>query len=429
MLKVRRSGPLEPLEPPDPLEPHRPALAGDTSCDVAIVGAGIAGCTAALSLAQRGYRVVVLEAEHVGWGASGRSGGQVLPGTAASLAQLEGLIGAADTHRVWEMSVEGVARLRELIARHQIECDWTSGHMQVALKPRQEAALRAELEQLERRYAYRSARLMPLDEVRSIIASRRYVAALYDAGAGHLNPGRYTRGLALAAERAGARIFETTRVLGHSGGAALEVRSTHGIVRCQHLLFCGNAWLGSTVPALQSRIVPVGTYAIATEPLAPERAAALVRNNAAVADCNWVLDYFRRSADHRLLFGGRISYSGLRGSAAARATRRRMLGVFPQLADARIAHAWGGYIDITLNRAPDFGRLASNVWYVQGFSGHGIVLAGSAGQLAAEAIGGTSERFDVFARIPHRAFPGGPHLRRPALVLAMLWYRLRDVLS
>ncbi len=393
-----------------------------------MVGGGIAGCSAALHLAERGYRVVLLEARQVGWGASGRSGGQALPGTAASQGKLEQLLGAADARRVWDTTVEGLELVRGLIDRHRIDCDWVDGHLQVAIKARQEAALRAELEQLVERYDYGGVRFVARDELRSIVASDRYIAGLYDPRSGHLQPLPYTRGLARAAERAGARVFENTAALGHRDGEPAEVRTPRGTVRCAHVLYCGNAWLADTVPRLESRIMAVGTYLIATEPLGAARAARLIRNNAAVADCNWVLDYFRRSPDHRLLFGGRVSYSGLDPDAPGRRTRERMLGVFPQLADVPIAQAWGGYLDLTLNRAPDFGRLASNVWYLQGFSGHGIVLAGSAGKLAAEAISGSSERFDVFARIAHRNFPGGAILRRPALVLAMLWYRLRDLL-
>jgi gamma-glutamylputrescine oxidase len=187
-------------------------------------------------------------------------------------------------------------------------------------------------------------------------------------------------------------------------------------------------YLGDTAPPLASKIMAVGTYIVATEPLGAERARALITNNAAVADSNWVLDYFRRSADHRLLFGGRVNYSGLSSFDAPSATRRRMVGVFPQLEGVKIDYTWGGDVDITLNRAPHFGRLSPNVYFLQGFSGHGIVLTGIAGKLVAEAISGTAERFDVFAKIPHRNFPGGAALRRPALVLAMLYFRLKDLL-
>ena len=199
-------------------------------------------------------------------------------------------------------------------------------------------------------------------------------------------------------------------------------------MHCRHLLLAGNAYLGSLAPELARKIMAVGTYIIATEPLGEARARELIGNNAAVSDLNWVLDYFRRSADHRLLFGGRVTYSGIERFEVAAATRARMLRVFPQLAGTRIDYHWGGYVDITLNRAPNFGRLAPNVWYLQGFCGHGVALTGIAGVLAAEAIAGSAGRFDLFARIAHRDFPGGALLRRPTLVLAMLWFRLRDLL-
>jgi gamma-glutamylputrescine oxidase len=208
----------------------------------------------------------------------------------------------------------------------------------------------------------------------------------------------------------------------------LRVRTDLGVVECAQLVLAGNAWLGQTVPELQRKLMTVGTYIIATEPLGEQRARQLIANNAAVCDTNWILDYFRRSSDHRLLFGGRVNYSGVDLRAVGPATAKRMRKVFPQLAGTRIEYAWGCLLDITLNRAPHFGRLSPNVYFLQGFSGHGIALAGMGGELAAEAIAGINERFDVFARLPHREFPGGMGLRRPTLALAMLWYRLRDLL-
>jgi gamma-glutamylputrescine oxidase len=252
---------------------------------------------------------------------------------------------------------------------------------------------------------------------------------LYDSQSGHLHPLNYTLGLASAAERAGAQVFEGTRALSFTNtpsGATL--RTPAGEVRARFVVLSGNVYLGDTAPALKSKIMAVATYIVATEPLGAERAQALIRNNAAVSDMNWVLDYFRLSADHRLLFGGRVNYSGLSSFDAPSATRKRMLGVFPQLQDVKIDFAWGGDVDITLNRAPHFGRLAPNVYFLQGFSGHGIALTGIAGKMVADAIAGTAERFDVFARIPHADFPGGAALRRPALVLAMLYYRIKDLL-
>ncbi len=408
--------------------PARPMLAGSHSCDVCVVGGGIAGTSAALHLAERGLAVILLEAQQIGWGASGRSGAQVLPGVAAGQDKVEKLLGAAHARAVWDVSVAGLQLVRELIVRHGIDGHYVAGHMLTAVKPRQVRELRSHLDDLQRRYDYEGVRFMAQEEVRSVIASSRYRGALYDANAGHIHPLNYTLGLAAAAERRGARLFEGTHALGFTGGSPLRVRTPEGEVRCRQLVLCGNVYLGPTAPQLQGRIMAVGTCIVATEPLGAARAQALITNNAAVADVNWVLDYFRRSADHRLLFGGRVTYAGFDPDRIAAATRARMVRVFPQLKDVKVEFAWGGYVDITRNRAPDFGRLGPGVYYLQGFSGHGIALAGMAGKLVSEAIAGDAGRFDVFARIPHRGFPGGPALRRPALVLAMLYYRIKDLL-
>lgn len=413
--------------------PPRPPLQGSANCDVCVVGAGIAGCSTALHLAERGYEVILLEEHRVGWGGSGRSGAQAIHGVAAGQAKLERLIGPAGARMVWDVTVEGLALIRELISRHAIACDWVDGHMLTAIKPRHEAELRAELQELRDKYAYPYVRYMPRDEVVSVLATDRYIGAMYDTQSGHLHPLNYTLGLAAAAERSGVRIFEGTRARSFTGDsntatAPVRVTTDDGEVRCRHLVLCGNVYLGETAPALAAKIMAVATYIVATERMEADRARRLIANNAAVHDMNWVLDYFRLSSDHRLLFGGRVNYSGLTSFDAPSATRARMRRVFPQLADVRIEYAWGGDVDITLNRAPHFGRLGPNVYFLQGFSGHGIVLTGVAGKLVALAIAGTAERFDVFARIPHGNFPGGAALRRPALVLAMLYYRLRDLL-
>lgn len=409
--------------------PKRPALTGAAQFDVCVVGGGIAGCSTALHLAERGYKVAVLESHHVGWGASGRSGAQAIFGVAASQDKVERLVGAADARRIWDVSLAGIDLIKSRIARHAIDCHWVDGQMHVAVKARQVDELRDWMnDELHGRYDYRSARFVERTELRSLLASDRYLAGVYDSNSGHLHPLNYTLGLAAAAEAAGATIYEGTRVTGYADGLHVSVKTEHGQITCRQLVLCGNAWLGGTEPRLESRIMPVGTYIVATEPLGETRARELIANNAAVTDVNWVLDYFRCSQDHRLLFGGRVSYSGLDPFNTAQATRARMLRVFPQLSDVKIEYSWGGYVDITLNRAPHFGRLASNVYFLQGFSGHGIALTGIAGQLVAETIAGTAERFDVFARIPHSAFPGGQMLRRPALVLAMLYFRIKDLL-
>ena len=407
---------------------HREPLRGEHRADVVVVGGGIAGCSAALHLTKRGYHVALLEARAVGYGASGRSGGQTIFGLAASQDALTGAVGRADARRLFELSVEALDLTRSLIAEHAIDCDYRANHVHVAVKPRHLAELEHWARELREEYDYPTARLLNRDELQAHVRSERYLGGLIDSRSGHLHPLKFTQGLARAAESAGAMIFESSQVLRYEDGPEVVVHTGQGTVRCAHLVLCGNAYLGAVAPALARRILGVGTYIIATEPLGEERVRALLPSNAAIADINWILDYFRASADHRLLFGGRVSYSAVQPPHLGESMRKRMVRIFPTLADVKVSHAWGGYLDITMSRAPDFGRLAPNVFYLQGFSGHGMTLTGLAGKLVAEAVAGTAERFDVFARIPHRDFPGGPILRRPSLMMAMLYYRLRDLL-
>jgi len=408
--------------------PRREALQGEATADVCVVGGGIAGCSTALHLAERGYKVVLLEGKRVAWGASGRSGGQAIFGFAAGQDKLIAQVGREDARRMFDLSVEALDLLKERVARHAIDCDLHWGQMHVAIKPRHETELQAWQDELARDYGYTSLRWLGRDEVRGLLATERYRGGLYDTRSGHLHPLNYTLGLAAAAEAAGVRICEDSEVTRLEQGDTVVVHTAGGRVRAKHVALCCNAYMDQLSPRLRARIMPVGTYIVATEPLGSERIEALMRENIGVTDVNWVLDYFRRSSDHRLLFGGRVSYSGLDPLNTERATRARMVKVFPQLADVKIEYAWGGYVDITMSRAPDFGRLAPNVYYLQGFSGHGIALTGMAGKLVAEAIAGQAERFDLFTRLEHRDFPGGRVLRTPALVLAMLWFRLKDLL-
>lgn len=410
--------------------PDRPCLQGDVVADVCVVGGGIAGCATALFLAERGYKVVLLEGSRIGFGASGRSGGQAIVGYACSQDKLVAQVGRDDAKRMFDVSVEAQELIRSLVARHRIDCDLHWGHLHTALKPRQVDDLKSHQEELERDYGYHGTRWLDRTELGQLLVTDRYIGGLRDDRSGHLHPLNYTLGLAAAAEAAGAQIYEQATVVGLDQGPTVSVRTAGGpVVRAQHVTLCCNAYMDARISKqLRDRIMPVGTYIIATEPLGQARIEALVRENVAVSDVNFVLDYFRRSEDHRLLFGGRVSYSGRDALDTARATRVRMLKVFPQLADAKIEFAWGGHVDITMSRAPDFGRLAPNVFYLQGFSGHGIALTGMAGKLVAETIAGQAESFDLFAQLKHRNFPGGPALRMPGLVLAMLWFRLKDLL-
>lgn len=408
--------------------PRHPELEGEVEADVCVVGGGIAGCSTALHLAERGYRVVLLEGRRIGWGASGRSGGQAIAGFASGQQKIEQQVGFEIAKRMWDISLEGLDLIRERVARHAIDCDLHWGQMDVALKPRQRIELIEEQRRAEERYGYDSLRFLERAELEGLLATKRYIAGLYDARSGHLHPLNYTLGLAAAAEEAGARIYENSLAVQLTRSDPAIVRTARGSVRARFVALCCNAYGADLAPCLRPRIMPVGTYIVATAPLGEARITELIRKNIAVADINFVLDYFRRSADHRLLFGGRVSYSGRDAFDTARATRRRMLKVFPQLADVPVEYAWGGFVDITMSRAPDFGRLAPNIYYLQGFSGHGIALTGVAGKLVAETIAGHAERFDLFTKLEHRHFPGGPLLRTPALVLAMAWYRLKDLL-
>ena len=409
-------------------DPPLPPLEGDTDADVCVIGAGLSGCSTALHLAERGYKVVVLEAARIGYGASGRSGGQLIPGWAGGTDKLALQLGKADARRLWDFSIEGVALTRDLIDRNRIDCDLAWGHMHVALKPRQRQELLDMQREQEQEFGYRKLRFMERDETESWIASHRYVAGLHDAGAGHLHPLRYTIGVGKAAIAAGARICENSEVIDIRHGPTVTVRTGKGRVRAKFLAICANVGNVDLSRRLSKKLIGVASYIVATTPLGEERARALLRDNIAVADLNWIIDYYRLSADHRLLFGGRVSYSGLDPLGTVRATRQRMVNVFPQLAGTEIDFAWGGMIDITMSRLPNFGRLEQNAYYLQGYSGHGMVATTIAGRILAEAIAGQAERFDIFARIKHHNFPGGRLFRRPTLVMAMTWFRLRDLL-
>jgi gamma-glutamylputrescine oxidase len=406
----------------------RPPLQGDYRADVAVLGGGIAGVSAALHLAKRGFKVALLEARFVGYGASGRSGGQTIFGLATSQKSLKAQVGRDDARRLFDFSIEALDCTQSLISEYGIDCDYRPNHVHVATKQRHLQELEEWNQELHDEYGYHSTRLLNRDDLHAHVRSDLYLGGLIDTRSGHLHPLKYTEGLAHAAELQGVRIFEDTLVLRYETDGGVTVHTAQGRVRCAHLILCGNAYLGQVAPKLARRILGVGTYIIASEPLAPGRARALLPSNAAIADINWILDYFRLSADHRILFGGRVSYSAMEPRRLAESMRRRMVRVFPSVADVKVDFTWGGFLDITMSRAPDFGRLEPNVFYMQGFSGHGMTLTGLGGKLVAEAVSGTAERFDVFSRIPHRDFPGGSLFRRPSLVAAMMYYRLRDLL-
>ena len=400
-------------------------LEGDFAADVAIIGGGITGVSAALHLAECGYKVALLEAEDIGWGASGRNGGQALPGFGANERKMKALVGPEMAKKLWDMSVEGVDLLHAQIQRFGIPCDPVLGYLHAAIRPRQIRELEAAQEELAALGAP-VGRILKGEELRARLASPRYVAALEDSIAGHIHPLNYTLGLAAAAQRAGASLFSRTRVTRVEPGKTVTVTTDKGTVRAGFVLTAGGAYLGDLMRPLSGYIMPVGTYIIATEPR--DDVKSLIPGNEAVADLNFVLDYFRRSADDRMLFGGRVSYSTLPPPSLKNSMLARAVRVFPQLANARVEYLWGGNVDISRNRAPHFGRLTNNILFCQGFSGHGLALTGLAGKLVAEAIAGQAGRFDVFSAIPHARFPGGRAFRVPALLLATTYFRLRDLL-
>jgi len=404
-----------------------PMLEGSLDVDVCVIGAGFSGLSVALECRARGLSVVVLDAHRPGWGASGRNGGQMLAGFAKDEI-IEKQLGLEGARAAWALSIDAVKLVHERIGRYGIECDFTPGFMTVATKAKRVPDLRAWMDAATNRWGHAHLSWVDASEMRERIASERYLAGVYDALSGHLHPLKYCLGLADAARREGAQLFAHSPVLEVVRGARPVVRTATGEVRCRFVAACGNATLGNVLPAaIAARIAPIASYIVATESLGKARADALIKNRPAICDNNFFLDYFRVSADHRVLFGGRASSTGASPAQLTGDIRKRMLAVFPQLADTKIEFAWGGFVDITRNRAPDFGAIDPNYFYVQGFSGHGVALTGIAGRVIAKAISGDMAAFDLFSRIRHARFPGGPALRGPALELGMLYHRIREL--
>ncbi len=405
-----------------------PKLMGDHIADVCVIGSGITGATAALELANKGFKVIVLEANRVGWGASGRSGGQAIFGWASEQDTLEKLVGKSDARKLWDISVEALALTKSNINKYNIDCDWRDGMVHVGVKPRHDKELKAWYDDLTENYGYESLEMWDQEKTHHHIASKKYTSGMFDSNSGHLHPLNYTLGLVNAAKQAGAEFYEDSAVTKIEHGDPAKLFTKNGKVKANHVILACNAYMDGLETKLENKIMPVGTYICATEPLGEEVTGALMKDHIAACDINFVLDYFRCSGDHRMLFGGRVSYSGVAPFNLEKAMRGRMVDIFPQLSDAKIDYAWGGNVGITMNRAPHFGRLKPNVYFAQGFSGHGIAATGMAGTLMAECVATTAERFAIFDKIPHMPFPGGRLLKTPALVLAMSYYRVRDIL-
>ena len=411
--------------------PTYPALEDNITADVCVVGGGFAGLSSAIELADRGYKVVVLEANHIGFGASGRNGGQIIAGLACEQGVIENALGFEAAKTVWGMTLEALDLVRERVKRFDIKCDLTDGFLGVSVNEKKGRELRQWFDVMATKYGYDTdAHWIEPAHIRDWIGSQRYFNGYYDKRSGHLHPLNYSLGLAKGAASLGVRIFQHSVVTQMQQGDSVTLITDKGSVKAKFVVLAGNMYLPEVspklAPSLAKRIMPVGTYIIATEPIETNLAAKLIPKNAAVCDTNFVLDYFRLSRDKRMIYGGRVSYSAMTPPNLTQSMQARMVETFTQLKNTKVAYTWGGFVDISMNRAPDFGRVAPNVYYLQGFSGHGVALTGLAGKLVAEAVAGQAERLDLIAKIKHHDFPGGKLLRTPALVLGMAWYQLKE---
>ena len=407
-----------------PPQQPRQSLQGEQRVDVCIVGGGFTGVSAALELAKAGRTVALLEAESLGWGCSGRNGGQINPGLAADHAALEKQLGVDDARALWELSLAGVELLRSRVRDYAIDCELKQGILLVANKSRHIPELHAWQASLER-LGYDQLTFHDRASLQGLL-NADYQAGIMDMGGGDLHPLKYVLGLGLAAERHGAQLFERSPVLGYQQNVdGVLVHTAQGQIRAGHLLLAGNAYIGKLLPWQQRRFMPIGSYVGATAPLG-ELANQLIPSRAAVCDMNTLIDYYRLTADGRLLFGGRASARDARPEALRSTMRQRMTRVFPALSEVDFDYLWGGQVAMTASKAPHFGRLGSRVLFTQGYSGQGVALAGLAGKLMAEAVMGQEQGFDLFARFKHAPVPPGTSVQTAIRALALLWYRLRD---
>lgn len=407
--------------------PERIKLKGSHSFDICIVGGGFTGLSAALELVQRGFSVAVVEDQRVGFGASGRNGGQLINGYSRPLDFLAAKLGEDRARDLASVSLEGSAIIRERVARFGIACDLVDRSAVVALTDKQMRWLEGQAH-VWARYGHPGMQLVAGDGLQEIVRSSRYIGAMVDPVGGHFHPLNYLLGEAAAVEAMGGQIFENSRVLKVTEGTRPMIETAEGSISCDTLLLCGNAYLGDAKPELSARIMPVSSQVVTTERLGA-LAEELLPANTCVEDANYILDYFRRTADGRILFGGGVVYGGADPASIEGRILPGLLKTFPQLKGVRLDYAWSGRFALTLNRMPQIGRLSSNVWFSHGDSGHGVTTTQLLGRLLSEAIGGQMERFDVFASLPHYPFPGGRHFRVPLTVLGSLWYALRDRLG
>jgi gamma-glutamylputrescine oxidase len=410
-----------------PLPPFA-ELRGETRADICVVGGGYTGLSTALHLREKGYDVVLLEAHRVGFGASGRNGGQVGSGQRLEQQSLEKMVGHGDAHKLWQIAEDAKDLVRALIARHGIDAAYRPGVAHAMIGESELRHERSAVERLARDYDYHAIEMLDRQAMAELTGSRAFVGGSLDMGAGHVHPLRLAIGLARAAADAGVRIHEQTHATHVEAGSNAMVGTDHGKVRARHVVLATNGYLGGLDRKVAARVMPINNFIVATEPLGSRWAEILTRD-VAVADSRFVVNYWRRSEDDRLLFGGGETYGYRFPRNIAALVRKPMLEIYPQLADARIDHAWGGTLAISVSRMPYFGKPRPGLWSASGYSGHGVALAVMAGRILAEAIDGETARFDVMARVRTPSFPGGTALRSPILALAMTWFSLRDRLG
>jgi gamma-glutamylputrescine oxidase len=400
------------------------ALQAHVQADVVVIGAGFTGLSAALHLAEQGQSVIVLESHRIGWGASGRNGGQLIPGLRKGAVDLVKMLGAGQAKALFTLALEAIDAVQHRIQRHDIKCDFKkSGHLLAAVKQRDLDWMREEAACLASIMDYHDAEIIDKNRIGMLVRGGNYQGGLLDRRGGHLHPLNYAIGLGIAAAAAGVQIFEHSHVVSLENGADIKATTLSGSVRAKYGVLACDAYLGKAYPPVSKYMMPVGNYIIATEPLANWE--EIIPADLPVSDSNFVLDYYRLSADKRLLFSGGEKYTATPPADIAAFVAPHMHKVFPALRDARIDYAWGGMVSVTRSRLPHFGQDKA-LFHAQGYSGQGVALTTLAGRLIADAIAGNSEQFDVFSRIKPDAFPGGDMLRNPLYVIGMLWYALRD---
>lgn len=403
--------------------PERPVLEGEHKADICVVGGGYAGLSAALHLSERGYDVVLVDANRMGWGASGRNGGQLGTGPRAPMDGYEQALGPADARRAWDIAIAANALVKDLITHHGIDCDIAPGHLEAAWRESDARELADWPDEAAERYGHTGLRFVSREEVADMLGTRRYHGGVVDPHAAHLHPLKLALGLARAAESAGARLFERSPAVRAAEG---RVETAAGSVKAEHVLLACNGYIDGLESRVLARVMPINNFIIATEPLDPDTARRINRDSLCVSDTRFVLNYYRLTPDHRLLWGGGESYGRRFPRDIAKVVRRTIAQIYPDLAEVAVTHAWGGTLAITGNRMPAFQRLSPRLWSISGWSGSGVHMATMGGQIAAEAIAGTTERWDLMARLPVPPFPGGDWFRFPLLAAAMSWYALRD---